>query len=71
MDNQVTSNNTMGYRNDSPRLRNAIQQNALLIIFTTTAHWAQPMKEWQDPHLLSVTQMKTQPINNNRSFTSL
>ena len=38
MDSVVTPNKTLGYGNDSQRTRKAIQQNATLIILTTTLY---------------------------------
>ena len=66
MDSVVTPNRTLDYGNDSQRTRKAIQQNALLIILTTTVYWAQPMREWRDPHLYPVVSTKVNPVNDAR-----
>jgi hypothetical protein len=66
MDSVVTPNKTLDYGNDSPRTRKAIQQDALLIILTTTLYWAQPMKEWRDPNLYPVVPTKAPPVNDAR-----
>lgn len=66
MDSVVTPNKTVDYGNDSQRTRKAIHQNALLIILTTTVYWAQPMREWRDPHLYPVVSTKVNPVNDAR-----
>jgi hypothetical protein len=66
MDSVVTPNKTLDYGNDSQRTRKAIHQNALLIILTTTVYWAQPMREWRDPHLYPVVSTKVNPVNDAR-----
>jgi hypothetical protein len=66
MDSVVTPNKTLDYGNDSQQTRKAIHQNALLIILTTTVYWAQPMREWRDPHLYPVVSTKVNPVNDAR-----
>ena len=66
MNSLTNPNKTLGYGSDSQRTRKAIQQNATLIILTTTLYWAQPMKEWRDPNLNPVVPTKVPPVNDAR-----
>ena len=66
MDSLVTQSKIVSHESVSQRERKAIQQNALLIILTTTVYWAQPMREWRDPHLYPVVSTKVNPVNDAR-----